>query len=264
MDDKDLQKYLEQVRFQLVVFDDYPTKRVPNGMGSGFILDYKGRSFFVTADHVVNTHDNGKRLINSAKMIAIQTNVISGNSSAVIPLGGFNYFSKFNLEEGALTNEKLIDVAFCELTANNINDINTYCKTANPDISVHEEKLHIPSDSITSANLEDIYTTYGDVKGDLVPFLGTMQLRSIPKFHTGLKFVCEKNQYYELKYPKVNNEEWHGISGAPVLNQDGKLIGILCAGNSVNDILYVKTIQSVINLIDVTLCADEYAKAKAP
>ena len=122
MDDKDLQKYLEQVRFQLVVFDDYPTKRVPNGMGSGFILDYKGRSFFVTADHVVNTHDNGKRLINSAKMIAIQTNVISGNSSAVIPLGGFNYFSKFNLEEGALTNEKLIDVAFCELTANNIND----------------------------------------------------------------------------------------------------------------------------------------------
>ena len=46
MDYKDLQKYLEQVRFQLVVFDEFPTKPIPNGMGSGFILDYKGRSFF--------------------------------------------------------------------------------------------------------------------------------------------------------------------------------------------------------------------------
>ena len=127
MDYKDLQKYLEQVRFQLVVFDDFPTNRVPNGMGSGFILDYKGKSFFVTADHVVNTHDNGRRVINSAKMIAIQTNVISENTSAVIPLGGFNYFSKFKLEKGALTDEKLIDVAYCKLTENNINNINTYC-----------------------------------------------------------------------------------------------------------------------------------------
>ena len=153
MDYKDLQKYLEQVRFQLVVFDDFPTKLVPNGMGSGFILDYKGRSFFVTADHVVNTHDNGRRLINSARMIAIQTNVISGIYSAVIPLDGFNYFSKFKLEEGALTDEKLIDAAYCELTANKINDINTYCKTANLDISVDEKKLHIPRLSKSSRRL---------------------------------------------------------------------------------------------------------------
>lgn len=262
MDYKDLQKYLEQVRFQLVIFDDFRTNRVPNGMGSGFILNYKGWSFFVTADHVVNTHDNGRRVINSAKMIAIQTNVISENTSAVIPLGGFNYFSKFKLEKGALTDEKLIDVAYCKLTENNINNINTYCKTANPDISVNEKKLHIPSDSITSVNLEDTYSTYGYVKGALDRFHEPMRLISFPRFHTGLKFVCEKDQYYELKYPKVNDEEWHGISGAPVLNQDGKLIGILCAGNSENNILYVKTIQSVIDLIDVTLCADEYAGAK--
>lgn len=262
MDYKDLQKYLEQVRFQLVVFDDFPTKLVPNGMGSGFILDYKGRSFFVTADHVVNTHDNGRRLINSARMIAIQTNVISGIYSAVIPLDGFNYFSKFKLEEGALTDEKLIDAAYCELTANKINDINTYCKTANLDISVDEKKLHIPSDSITSVNLEDTYSTYGCVKGALDHFHGTTLLISTPKFHTGLKFVSEKDQYYELKYPKVNDEEWHGISGAPVLNQDGKLIGILCAGDPMNNILYVKTIQSVINLIEVALSADEYTGAK--
>lgn len=227
-----------------------------------FLITKVGR-FFLTADHVVNTHDNGRRLINSARMIAIQTNVISGNSSAVIPLGGFNYFSKFKLEEGTLTDEELIDAAYCELTADNMNNINTCCKTVIPDISVNEEKLHIPSDSITSANPEDTYSTYGFVKSVLVSSHGTVQLKSFPKFHTGLKFVCEKEQYYELKYPKVNDEEWHGISGAPVLNQDGKLIGILCAGDSENNILYVKTIQSVIDLINVTMCADEYTGAKS-
>ncbi|WP_295073621.1 hypothetical protein [uncultured Fibrobacter sp.] len=262
MEYKDLQKYLEQVRFQLVVFDDFPNNRIPNGMGSGFILDYKGKSFFVTADHVVNTHDNGRRLINSARMIAVQTNVILGSSSGVIPLDGFNYFSRFKLEEGALTDETLIDAAYCELTADNINNINAYCKTVNSDISVNEEKLHIPSDSIASANLEDTYSTYGYVKGSLASVSGIVQLRSFPKFHTGLKFVCEKNQYYELKYPNVNDEEWHGISGAPVLNQNGKLIGILCAGSSVDNVLYVKTIQSIINLIDVTLCAEGCTGAK--
>ena len=59
MDVKELTEYFEHIRYQIVYYPADMSTNLPLGVGSGFMLDYKGEQLFVTADHVVNTHDNG-------------------------------------------------------------------------------------------------------------------------------------------------------------------------------------------------------------
>ena len=51
----------------------------------------------------------------------------------------------------------------------------------------------------------------------------------------------------------IVGKAWHGISGAPVLNQTGGSLGILCGGDPDHNAIYVMSMKKVLSLIDSTL-----------
>ena len=61
----------------------------------------------------------------------------------------------------------------------------------------------------------------------------------------------------------IVNKDWEGISGAPVLNQNGGLLGILCGGNPKADAIFVMKMKTAISLIDSTLKIEEIEAKKS-
>jgi hypothetical protein len=264
MTNQDLIALFEHLRYQVVVFPKNTTTPLPQSVGSGFMLDHNGKTFFVTADHVVNTHDHGVRKIED-NMIAISTNKIievDGQFQTVlIPIGGIYFFDqlKVDVDKGTIDNMPLFDAAFSILQDWQINTECITCdvKIEGANVSIGEKKIHIKDTDIISANKEDTYSVFGRVKFSLVENNGIVVLNSQQTFKTGLKLVGEDDSenYYILQYPdEVIYEDWAGLSGSAVLNQDGKLIGIACAVNtSGNRLIWVKKIQRVLPLMDAAI-----------
>lgn len=264
MTNQELISLFEHIRYQIVVFPKDTTSPLPQSVGSGFMLDYKGLTFFVTADHVVNTHDNGVRKIKD-NMIAISTNipVIEDErlQTMMIPIGGFYFFDqlKVDVDKGTIDNMPLFDAAFSILQDWQINTECITCevKIEGANVSIGEKKIHIKDTDIISANNEDVYSVFGRVRFSLVEINGTVVLNSQQTFKTGLKLVGEDDSqnYYILQYPdEVIYEDWAGLSGSAVLNQDGKLIGIACSvSTSGNRWVWVKKIQRVLPLMDAAI-----------
>ncbi len=88
----------------------------PVGFGCGFIVEYRDRVFFVTADHVVHLddYDCGERT-GTDYVVSIFNNVTPDTNflaTVVTPLGGFHYMESFNFLKPD-ESLKLIDVSLC-------------------------------------------------------------------------------------------------------------------------------------------------------
>jgi hypothetical protein len=56
-----LLEILSRTRLQVFTFTKGSSKDFPEGAGSGFILKYKNKLIFVTADHVIHPLDHEKK-----------------------------------------------------------------------------------------------------------------------------------------------------------------------------------------------------------
>ena len=261
MTKQELISLFEHVRYQIVVFPKGTASPLPESVGSGFMLDYKGRTFFVTADHVVNTHDNGVRKIKDCT-ITISTNIpalIGGKlCTMMIPIGGFYSFYQFKVDinNGSIGNMPLFDAAFSILDDWQIKKVCITCevKVEGADVPIGDSKIHLKEENIIEANNSDIYSVFGRVRFALQKVGDNEILVSQQTFKTNLKLVGEDStqNYYILQSPNpVVYEDWAGLSGSAVLNQDGKLIGVACAvDTSGSRFVYVKKIRRVLSLMD--------------
>lgn len=270
MTNQELISLFEHIRYQIVVFPKDASTSLPQSVGSGFILDYRGHSFFVTADHVVNTHDHGIRKIEN-HLITISTNkpvLKDGKPQTImIPIGDIYFFDQLNVDvnNGTIDEMPLFDAAFCILQDWQVNTECLTCevKIEGANVPLGEKKKHLKETDIIDANKLDIYSVYGRVKFalDSSTIPNIEMLTSQQTFKTGLKLVGEDStqNYYVLQSPQdVVYEEWAGLSGSAVLNQDGKLIGIICAvDTSKNRYIYVKKIQRVLPLMDAAILENQ-------
>ena len=179
----------------------------------------------------------------------------------MIPIGGFYFFDQFkvDIDEGDINNMPLFDAAFSMLHEWQINTECITCevKIEGANVPAGEKKIHLKEADIIEANKEDIYSVFGRVKFSFSKLGNIKVLNSQQTFKSNLKLEGEDStqNYYILQSPDpVIYEEWAGLSGSAVLNQDGKLIGILCAGvTSGKRLIYVKKIQRLLPLMDAAM-----------
>lgn len=268
MNEKELIEHFEHVRYQIVGYGIEATSPLPTSVGSGFILEHKGEYIFVTADHVANTHDNGVRLLN--KNIFIQTNRCIKSSNGLwnvelVPLGGITYMTslKVDMQSGIVSEQPLFDAAFVVLngTAKNANYITPEIIFRDAHVQCGDNKERISSERIIEANTDDVYSVFGRVQFSLQKYGEQDILLSNLIFHTNLKYIGDQDDYYVLQYDKtVIVEEWKGLSGSPVLNQDGNLIGIACSVDNILHRLFVKKMRRVIPLIEADILTSKINK----
>ena len=257
-------EYLWRVSQQLIVAKDKEMKQIC-GFGSGFFIYHKDNLFFVTADHVLHGEDfeKGERISKEDKLFVANNVKGEGLTSAYTPLGEFYFFDKYNfedlikgknVEEAAQSIPEMQDYTFC-LRENKFECPFFTHALLDYDggviVSDKLEKLIISSRAITDYNTNDYYIVGGCVKYKIVDGVRIDRMNAI---HQDMRYKRFEENYIILQSPEdVKYEFWAGLSGSPVLNQQGLLLGIIVRVCEDTNEIVVVPIREVIGRMNYVL-----------
>ena len=254
-------EYLWRVSQQLIVAED---KEMTNicGYGSGFFLQYQDRLFFVTADHVLHMEDYKQGVRISEESFLFVANNVRGEglTSAYTPLGDFYFFDKYNFEKliagqdldmNVLAIPELQDYTFC-LRKNSFECpfLTHALLDYDGEVIVPEklEKLIISSRAIVSPNEQDYYIVGGCVKYKIVDGVRIDRYNAI---HQDMRYIRIENERIILHSPEdVKYEYWAGLSGSPVLNHQGLLLGVIVEIREIENEVVVVPIDEILKKMD--------------
>lgn len=265
MTSEQLIPYIEHRRLQLVAYKENSPKILPSSVGSAFILDYKGESFILTADHVVNTHDKGARVLD--KSTYIQTNRVRREANGLIScellsMGDVTFFSQFfvNPSTGNINVSPLFDAAFVRMNnlQKSVGAVTIESEFNGVHINAGETIAHYQETDIVLPSKTDRYFIFGQIKPRYIACGQQMCLIMPLTFKQELEFIGEDTNYYILKTnDNIEYEEWGGLSGSAVVNQDGKIIGIACSVEVGGYRIWIKKIQSMQPLMDADILTNK-------
>lgn len=257
-----------RVTHQVIVSQDKEMTKIV-GYGSGFFFHYREKLFFVTADHVLHPYDHQvkKRLFGDYYVFVLNHIQGEGNKSACTLLGNFHYFEvadKDYLEELVSGKEILPDVeipdyAFCEVENNfEYQFLTSEYHESDGSIIVPAglEKMILGEKNIVEPNKEDYYVVGSWIKQHRNQAEAKIEMEN--RMHYDMKYVGVHNDMMVLAYPEtVVYEEWAGISGSPVLNQNGQLLGVIVAVRKGTNYILVIPMKEVLKKMDYVLDIEE-------
>ena len=257
-------EYLWRVSQQLVVAKDKEMKQIC-GFGSGFFMYHNDNLFFVTADHVLHGDDfeKGERISKEDSLFVANNVRGEGLTSAYTPLGEFYFFDKYNFEDfikgknvdvGSLSIPEMQDYTFC-LRENKFECPFLTHALLDYDQSVivpgKLEKLIISSRAIVEPEKEDYYIVAGCVKYNVVEGIRIDRANAL---HQDMRYKQMENNRIILQSPEnIKYEYWAGLSGSPVLNHQGMLLGIIVAVRELTNEVVVVPIKEVIDKMNYVL-----------
>ena len=254
-------EYLWRVSQQLIVAKDNEMKQIC-GFGSGFFILHHNNLFFITADHVLHgdDHDFGLRISEEDKLFIVNNIKGEGISSAYTPVGDFYFFDKYNFADliekkdddlEVLTISELQDYTFC-LRKNKFDCPFYTHELADFDGNVivpnKLEKLIINSEEITEPNNADYYIVAGCVRCKVVDGVRIDRSNAI---HQDMRYKQMKDNRIILQSSeRMKYDDWAGLSGSPILNQDGLLLGVAVAIYEETNELAVVPIKEILEKMD--------------
>ena len=250
----DIINRIVKASYPLYVVD--PETIEPDSFGSGCIVNYHGRSFLLSVRHVTDQKD---------KIVCIQTNQLSeeGLQSILYNVGPLCHFDEYRLPENihdmefqsieelqAKSNkEPDLDIAFCEIRDN--------VECIQPELHfggfrIHRgHKMHLNLDFAGDPCESRIYGFSGTVRPQVEPAV----IRSEPTLKFGLNYQCTVGKYHLFRAPEIIRDtgDYRGCSGAPILEDTGKLIGIVTSINKCSSMIFGFSILECKNLLDRSL-----------
>jgi hypothetical protein len=236
----------------------------PVSYGSGFLVDYNNNLFFVTADHTVHFDDygdSGEKRTGTDYVVSIFNNVTPPGqflSTVVTPLGGFYYTEQFHLDK-PLEASKLVDVTVCKLKPINLQypfhtDQVTF---PNEVIAAGQHKWRIREQAFSEPEPDVEYLIFGKIRTCLKDFI---KLERVNTLKSGLKFITKAGDYLLFNTPEViiDEKDWEGLSGSPVISITGDCVGVLCSVNEGSRSIWVMPVSTVKMLIEVAILEDKF------
>lgn len=265
-----LLEVLTRTRFQIFTFSMGNMKAggYPDGAGSGFMLLHKGKTIFVTADHVCHPFDHKPGVTQRVfmdKEVGLVNNFIKKDEKGVdipilTPIGEFYYFDQFQFTPDLQFKDfRPFDATFAILGEDRFQNPflsePLYVQNGD-DVPGGLPMIHIPSETVIQPNPTDRYICYGHTNHRLAD--DGIHLAWDVSHHEDMVYAGENGDYFVLTPAEpIVKHEWGGISGAPVFNQEGGLLGILCGGIPQYNIIFVMKMHKVLKLIDSTLTIED-------
>lgn len=245
------------VRSSIQVFtakSEYPK---PEGFGSGFVLSYKDRVFFVSVSHVTD-HSNLTTFLESNLPLD------EAGRPRNYPIGDICYWDIFKVDspdniksiedfEAILQNAKRLDISFAEIK-NHIKlmqpelDFGVFKVNSGRKFMVTFEKSCVP-------NKDEEYAFFGRIKheydGDVLKMENTFK-HSL-KYHRDIKFG--ENRFSMFLSPEriTDKIDYQGTSGAPIFDSVGNIVSIACAIKVNSNIIYGFPIDECKKLLDYSI-----------
>ena len=250
----DLREILIKTNYQIVINKDKEFKDFPIAYGSGFFIHYHNNLFFLTADHNIhyNDHQVNERL-GEENYVGILNNISIPEqlTTIITPIGGFYFMESFDISKPDLDHQ-LFDVAISlvdntKFEAPFLTDEN-FIDGDQIIVSPKEHKYQFLEEHIAEPNNSDTYYIYGKIK----PEIKGLYLHRQGVFVSNIKFVSKSGSYLLLNTENEieNYEDWAGLSGSPVLNQDGKCIGVLCSVIEKTKSIFVKPFERILPILE--------------
>jgi len=236
----------------------------PVGFGSGFIVDYDNYKFFVTADHTVHIDDYAKGVEQRTwkdYVISIFNNYTDPDnflSTGITPLDGFHYMEQFNLDKPD-DMPKPVDISVCIMKDINFKFpfLTNEVRFLNGEtVEAGEQKFTIKKECFSEIVESKNYFVFGKIRTKLI---NNIRMEWTDTLKESLKFVCKSGDYYLFNTPELiaDEEDWAGLSGSPVISEDGECIGVLCVVLENSRSIWVMPIPKVKMLIEVAILQDK-------
>lgn len=265
---------LVRTHFTVVAAEPGTQLRDVIGYGSGFMMSYKGYRFFVTAAHVTEPtwSTKAKEIDIRGNDVAIVTHIAQEyngvKQTVYVPLGGFVYINEIQIDPNNPDLLKVIQEAEEKPTPV---DVAIAIVEERPGVfsfsggdEQEEEgmdweaksKVIIPFEAVVEPDPDDHYFVYGRVKFDnRTDEEGHLYVYSEPRCHPDMEYLSTiQGHFHVFKATEdIVYDEWAGISGSPVLNPQGEIVGIASAVLPGTPHLFALDIKTVRALFDVLI-----------
>lgn len=255
--DVSLIEALVKTTYQVVICKESSFQDRPIAWGAGFFLNFQGELFFITADHNIHIEDHRKNYRTGVDSYLGILNNISDKSilsTMITPVGGFWHFTSDDISKEDFS-PQLVDVAISlvDRAAFKAPFLTEAIFDTQKQILVpaNEEKFEFIEECLCEEpQSTDTYAVYGKIKPQ---FKGLFVHREDTVKHD-LKYIGRYNDYLLLNAPEqIKHEDWAGLSGSPVLDQEGRCVGMLCSVIEDTYSVFVKPISSIIDILKILI-----------
>ncbi|TWI85872.1 hypothetical protein IQ13_1041 [Lacibacter cauensis] len=262
-----LTEILVKTTYQIVISKEKSFQSIPIAFGAGFFLNYKSNLFFLTADHNIHIDDHKINERTGVDNFLCVFNNISDRetfTTMMTPIGGFYYMESFDIAKEDL-NPQLIDVAISlvdkkKFEAPFVTDEDIKDENGKSLVAPKELKFEFMDEHIIEPLSADTFFIFGKIR----PRFKGLFLHWDSTFKSDLKFIAKFGRYLLLNTQDeiADYEDWAGLSGSPVLNQDGKCIGVLCSVIEGTKSVFVKPFNEILPLLDTIILHEKIQNEK--
>jgi hypothetical protein len=241
----------------------------PIAFGAGFIVEYNGK-FFVTADHNLHIDDyqeGRQERVRIDNVVSIFNNYTPPDnflSTVITPLGGFYYMEQFHLDKPDNSPE-LVDIAICKMKVMHFQYpfLTDEVKFLNETISTGELKWSIKTDAFSDPKLGTNYFVFGKIRTSIENEIRLDRKNTIKE---ELKYISNVGDYFLFNTIEAisDKKDWVGLSGSPVISENGECVGVLCSVNENSKSIWVMPISKVKMLIEIIAQQEKLEQGQGP
>lgn len=225
----------------------------PEGFGSGCVVVYKGRKFLLSVEHVTNI---------DGLATCIETNLPSKDlQTPIYSVGSMCYFDQYKLPKEIKTQEiksfeelktfydDTLDVTFCELKDDVL--------LLQPEwefgsfIIYKGFKVFLNLDEAGSPDSDKEFGFCGRIRQNL----NGVYLKIQPTLKLGLRYKGTTGRFHYFTVPEIikDVDDYSGCSGAPILDEDGKLVALTASVAKNTKLVFGFSIEECRKLLDLAI-----------